>query len=108
MPQHSHARQRREGLKSNFHRLRDAVPNIVGNKRVPKGMILRKAAEYIHQLNGEGLRLEVRFFVSAHIILSISHTNVSIDALRFVVSLHHTGTDFYRRNCSICVGKMSA
>lgn len=51
-------RARREGLKSNFHRLRDSVPLLAGNKRVPKGQILRKAADYIRQLHNESQELE--------------------------------------------------
>ncbi len=53
------ARARREGLKSNFHKLRDTVPELVGNKRVPKGLILKKAADYIRELCEEARTLEV-------------------------------------------------
>jgi len=51
-------RARREGLKSNFHKLRDTVPDLVGNKRVPKGLILKKAADYIRELSEEARTLE--------------------------------------------------
>lgn len=51
-------RARREGLKSNFHKLRDQVPELMGNKRVAKGLILRKAADHIRELAEQSRLLE--------------------------------------------------
>lgn len=52
-------RARREGLKSNFYRLRDVVPTLTGGKRVSKGQILRKAVDYIRELDSQSRSLEL-------------------------------------------------
>lgn len=51
-------RKRRTDLKMSFFRLRDAVPELEGQERAPKVVILRKAANYIHHLNSDHKRYE--------------------------------------------------
>lgn len=51
-------RARREDLKSSFQSLRDIVPDLEGDLRAVKGMILIKASEYIQYLNEEAVNLE--------------------------------------------------
>lgn len=51
-------RARREDLKLSFKALRDIVPDLEGDSRAVKGVILLKASEYIQQLNEESAVLE--------------------------------------------------
>ncbi len=55
-------RKRRNELKSKFYGLRDSVPELSGNKKVPKVVILKKAIDYIETIqNEEGmLKTEVQ------------------------------------------------
>ena len=51
-------RKRRTDLKNSFFRLRDAVPELEGQERAAKVVILRKASNYIHHLQSDGRRYE--------------------------------------------------
>ena len=51
-------RKRRTDLKLSFFHLRDSVPELEGQERAPKVVILRKAANYIHHLNSDHRRYE--------------------------------------------------
>lgn len=51
-------RKRRTDLKLSFFRLRDAVPELEGQERAAKVVILRKASNYIHHLNSDSRRYE--------------------------------------------------
>lgn len=51
-------RKRRTDLKLSFFRLRDAVPELEGQERAPKVVILRKASNYIQHLNSDHRRYE--------------------------------------------------
>nr|AVG72907.1 c-MYC [Azumapecten farreri] len=51
-------RKRRNDLKYSFFTLRDSVPELSQQERAPKVLILKKAADHIHRLNHESLRLE--------------------------------------------------
>ena len=51
-------RKRRTDLKNSFFRLRDAVPELEGQERAAKVVILRKASNYIHHLHSDGRRYE--------------------------------------------------
>ena len=51
-------RKRRTDLKLSFFHLRDSVPELEGQERAPKVVILRKAANYIHHLNSDHKRYE--------------------------------------------------
>jgi len=51
-------RKRRTDLKNSFFHLRDSVPELEGQERAPKVVILRKASQFIHKLNEEGRRHE--------------------------------------------------
>lgn len=51
-------RKRRTDLKMSFFRLRDAVPELEGQERAPKVVILRKASNFIHHLNSDHRRYE--------------------------------------------------
>eukprot|EP00794_Sanderia_malayensis_P018017 gene18017-19819_t len=46
-------RKRRNELKSKFYGLRDSVPELTGNKKVPKVVILKKAIDYITTVQEE-------------------------------------------------------
>ncbi|KAL3867674.1 hypothetical protein ACJMK2_040545 [Sinanodonta woodiana] len=51
-------RKRRTDLKLSFFSLRDSVPELQGQERAPKVLILKKAADYIHSLNSESKRCD--------------------------------------------------
>ena len=51
-------RKRRTDLKNSFFHLRDSVPELEGQERAPKVVILRKASQYIHRLVDDGKRYE--------------------------------------------------
>ena len=51
-------RKRRNDLKYSFHLLRGQVPELEENQRAPKVTILRKAADFIRQLQDEDQRLK--------------------------------------------------
>jgi hypothetical protein len=51
-------RARREDLKASFQALRNIVPELVSDSRAVKGVILSKAADYIHKLNKESADIE--------------------------------------------------
>lgn len=53
-------RVRREDLKSSFHRLRDSLPDLAGNSRAPKGLILKRASEYITTLKTESESIDAQ------------------------------------------------
>lgn len=53
-------RQRRNELKNCFVRLRDNVPELSHNDKASKVVILKKARDCIHGLEGESLRLRAR------------------------------------------------
>ena len=46
-------RKRRNELKSKFYRLRDSIPEMSDNKKVPKVAILKQAICYVHSLQRE-------------------------------------------------------
>lgn len=49
-------RKRRTDLKNSFFHLRDSVPELEGQERAPKVVILRKASQYINRLIDEQRR----------------------------------------------------
>lgn len=51
-------RKRRTDLKNSFFHLRDSVPELEGQERAPKVVILRKASQYINRLIDEQKRQE--------------------------------------------------
>jgi Myc proto-oncogene protein len=51
-------RKRRTDLKNSFFHLRDSVPELEGQERAPKVVILRKASQYITRLIEEQKRQE--------------------------------------------------
>lgn len=51
-------RKRRTDLKNSFFHLRDSVPELEGQERAPKVVILRKASQFIHRLVDEQRRQE--------------------------------------------------
>lgn len=51
-------RKRRTDLKNSFFHLRDSVPELEGQERAPKVVILRKASQYIHRLIEDSKRYE--------------------------------------------------
>ncbi|XP_045160416.1 transcriptional regulator Myc-A-like [Mercenaria mercenaria] len=51
-------RKRRTDLKNSFFHLRDSVPELEGQERAPKVVILRKASQYINRLIEEQKRQE--------------------------------------------------
>lgn len=51
-------RARREDLKASFQALRSLVPDLAGDARAVKGLILAKAASYVQQLNLESIEIE--------------------------------------------------
>lgn len=51
-------RKRRTDLKNSFFHLRDSVPELEGQERAPKVVILRKASQYINRLIDEQRRQE--------------------------------------------------
>ncbi|KAL4236003.1 hypothetical protein ACF0H5_004391 [Mactra antiquata] len=51
-------RKRRTDLKNSFFHLRDSVPELEGQERAPKVVILRKASQFIHRLVDEQKRHE--------------------------------------------------
>ncbi len=51
-------RKRRNELKSKFYSLRDSVPELNGNKKVPKVVILKKAIDYIATIKDEEISLK--------------------------------------------------
>ena len=46
-------RKRRNELKGKFYSLRDCIPDLSGNKKIPKVVILKKAISYIESIKGE-------------------------------------------------------
>ena len=46
-------RKRRNELKGKFYQLRDSIPELSGNKKVPKVVILKKAISYIDSIKDE-------------------------------------------------------
>eukprot|EP01136_Pigoraptor_vietnamica_P035505 Opistho-1_new@100833 len=51
-------RKRRNDLKSSFHQLREAIPELEDNERAPKVLILKKAGDYIAALRQKDAEVE--------------------------------------------------
>lgn len=51
-------RKRRNELKGKFYHLRDSIPELTGNKKVPKVVILKKAISYIDSIKEEQTTLQ--------------------------------------------------
>ena len=51
-------RKRRNELKSKFYSLRDSVPELQGNKKIPKVVILKTAISYIEDVKSEEITLK--------------------------------------------------
>ena len=51
-------RKRRNELKGKFYNLRDSIPELAGNKKVPKVVILKKAISYIDSIKDEHSSLQ--------------------------------------------------
>lgn len=51
-------RKRRNELKGKFYDLRDSIPELAGNKKVPKVVILKKAISYIDSIKDEHSTLQ--------------------------------------------------